>query len=104
MNLDGIRVKHAALDQAAGDMRQKVKEIDDRLDRLERELEAVEERLGWSRPDVVPDREGEVEHRDRRDARPADRGPPLGRPVERRLRRCGPPRCVDVRRLTLSRT
>ncbi len=41
MNLDGIRVNHAALDQAAGDMRQKVKEIDDRLDRLERELEPL---------------------------------------------------------------
>ncbi len=38
MNLDGIRVNHAALDQAAADMVQAVKDIDDRLNRLESEL------------------------------------------------------------------
>ncbi|HWM72955.1 MAG TPA: WXG100 family type VII secretion target [Nocardioides sp.] len=38
MNLDGIRVNHAALDQAAQDMFQTVKDIDDRMNRLESEL------------------------------------------------------------------
>ena len=38
MNLDGIRVNHAALDQAAADMYQTVKDIDDRMNRLESEL------------------------------------------------------------------
>lgn len=38
MNLDGIRVNHAALDQAAADMQQAVKDIDDRLNRLESDL------------------------------------------------------------------
>ena len=38
MNLDGIRVNHAALDQAAQDMYQTVKDIDDRMNRLESEL------------------------------------------------------------------
>jgi len=38
MNLDGIRVQHAALDQAAQDMYQTVKDIDDRMNRLESEL------------------------------------------------------------------
>jgi early secretory antigenic target protein ESAT-6 len=38
MSLDGIRVQHAALDQAAEDMYQTVKEIDDRMNRLESEL------------------------------------------------------------------
>jgi 6 kDa early secretory antigenic target len=38
MNLDGIRVHHAALDQAAQDMYQTVKDIDDRMNRLESEL------------------------------------------------------------------
>ena len=38
MNLDGIRVNHAALDQAAADMFQTVKDIDDRMNRLESEL------------------------------------------------------------------
>jgi early secretory antigenic target protein ESAT-6 len=38
MNLDGIRVQHAALDQAAQDMYQTVKDIDDRMNRLEDEL------------------------------------------------------------------
>jgi early secretory antigenic target protein ESAT-6 len=38
MNLDGIRVQHAALDQAAADMYQTVKDIDDRMNRLESEL------------------------------------------------------------------
>jgi 6 kDa early secretory antigenic target len=38
MNLDGIRVNHAALEQAARDMYQTVKDIDDRMNRLEGEL------------------------------------------------------------------
>jgi len=38
MNLDGIRVQHAALEQAAQDMYTTVKEIDDRMNRLEGEL------------------------------------------------------------------
>ena len=45
MNLDGIRVKHAALDQAAADMYQTVKDIDDRMNRLESELEPL--RSDW---------------------------------------------------------
>jgi early secretory antigenic target protein ESAT-6 len=44
--LDGIRVQHAVLDQAAADMHQTVKDIDGRMDRLERELEPL--RSGWS--------------------------------------------------------
>jgi ESAT-6 family protein len=38
MNLDGIRVQHAALDQAAQDMYQTVKDIDERMNRLEDDL------------------------------------------------------------------
>ncbi|MBC9734245.1 WXG100 family type VII secretion target [Nocardioides marmotae] len=38
MNLDGIRVNHAGLDTAAADLMQAVKNIDDRLNRLESEL------------------------------------------------------------------
>jgi early secretory antigenic target protein ESAT-6 len=38
MNLDGIRVNHGALEQAASDMLQTVKDIDDRMNRLESEL------------------------------------------------------------------
>jgi early secretory antigenic target protein ESAT-6 len=41
MNLDGIRVDHGAVDQAAADMHQKVKDIDDRMNRLESELEPL---------------------------------------------------------------
>ncbi len=41
MNLDGIRVNHGAVDQAAADMYQKVKDIDDRMNRLESELEPL---------------------------------------------------------------
>ncbi len=41
MNLDGIRVNHGAVDQAAADMYQKVKDIDDRMNRLEAELEPL---------------------------------------------------------------
>ena len=37
-NLDGLRVQHGALDQAAADMFQTVKDIDDRMNRLESEL------------------------------------------------------------------
>ena len=45
-NLDGLRVQHGALDQAATDMQQTVKDIDDRLDRLEAELEPL--RSEWA--------------------------------------------------------
>ena len=38
MNLDGIRVQHAALDQAAADMFDTVKRIDERMNKLEDEL------------------------------------------------------------------
>lgn len=41
MNLDGIRVQHAALEQAAEDMFTTVKKIDDRMNRLESELEPL---------------------------------------------------------------
>lgn len=46
MSLDGIRVNHAALDQAAQDMHRAVKEIDDRMDLLESELQPL--RNDWS--------------------------------------------------------
>jgi WXG100 family type VII secretion target len=45
MTLDGIRVRHSALDQAASDMYNTVKQIDDRMNRLESELEPL--RSDW---------------------------------------------------------
>ncbi len=45
MNTDGIRVRHSALDQAAADMSNTVKAIDDRMNRLESELEPL--RSDW---------------------------------------------------------
>ncbi len=45
MNTDGIRVRHSALDQAAADMNSTVKAIDDRMNRLESELEPL--RSDW---------------------------------------------------------
>ena len=38
MSLDGLRVNHAGLDNAAEDLYRRVKEIDDRLNRVEQEL------------------------------------------------------------------
>lgn len=38
MNLDGIKVVHASLEQAAADMQNTVKQIDDRMSRLEGDL------------------------------------------------------------------
>jgi WXG100 family type VII secretion target len=38
MSFDGLRVNHAGLDTAAQDLHATVKEIDDRLNRLESEL------------------------------------------------------------------
>lgn len=46
MNLDGIRVNHAALDQAASDMLKTVKDIDERMNRLESELAPL--RSDWA--------------------------------------------------------
>ena len=45
-HLDGLRVQHSALDQAASDMHQTVKDIDDRINRLESELEPL--RSQWA--------------------------------------------------------
>ncbi|TYL54894.1 WXG100 family type VII secretion target [Nocardioides sp. BGMRC 2183] len=45
-NIDGLRVNHAALDQAAADIGTTVRKMDERLDRLERELEPL--RSQWS--------------------------------------------------------
>lgn len=46
MNLDGLRVDHAGLDAAAQDLHTAVKEIDDRMDRLEGELAPL--RSDWT--------------------------------------------------------
>lgn len=46
MNMDGLRVNHAGLDQAADDLYGAVKKIDDRMDRLESELAPL--RSDWS--------------------------------------------------------
>ncbi|WP_205472654.1 WXG100 family type VII secretion target [Nocardioides sp. SYSU D00038] len=39
--LDGILVQHAGLDQAGADLHQMVKDIDDRMNRLESELQPL---------------------------------------------------------------
>jgi WXG100 family type VII secretion target len=46
MNMDGLRVNHAGLDQAAQDLYATVKKIDDRMNRLESELSPL--RSDWS--------------------------------------------------------
>lgn len=46
MELDGIRVNHAGLDQAASDLVQKVKDIDTRMNQLETELSGL--RSSWA--------------------------------------------------------
>lgn len=46
MNFDGLRVDHAGLDAAAGDLRRTVNEIDGRLNRLEQELAPL--RSDWT--------------------------------------------------------
>lgn len=46
MNMDGLRVNHAGLDQAAQDLYNTVKKIDDRMNRLESELSPL--RSDWS--------------------------------------------------------
>lgn len=46
MNMDGLRVNHAGLDQAAQDLYTTVKKIDDRMSRLESELSPL--RSDWS--------------------------------------------------------
>jgi early secretory antigenic target protein ESAT-6 len=46
MSFDGLRVNHAGLDTAAQDLATTVKEIDDRLNRLESELAPL--RSDWT--------------------------------------------------------
>ena len=46
MTLDGLRVNHAGLDTAADDLARAVKQIDDRLNRLESELAPL--RSDWT--------------------------------------------------------
>ncbi|NYI99407.1 WXG100 family type VII secretion target [Nocardioides thalensis] len=50
MTLDGIRVNHEALDQAARDMYQTVKDIDDRMNRLESELNPLKSQWLGNQP------------------------------------------------------
>ena len=45
MNLDGLRVNHAGLDNAAQDLYTAVKEIDDRMNRPRGRARSPEERL-----------------------------------------------------------
>jgi 6 kDa early secretory antigenic target len=52
MSLDGIRVTHHALDQAAADMYQTVKDIDDRMNRLESELEPLKSKWMGNQPEA----------------------------------------------------
>jgi WXG100 family type VII secretion target len=52
MSLDGIRVTHGALDQAAADMYQTVKDIDDRMNRLESELEPLKSQWMGNQPEA----------------------------------------------------
>ncbi|WP_232679987.1 WXG100 family type VII secretion target [Nocardioides sp. R-C-SC26] len=42
MSTDGILVNHGALEQATADMQQSIKDIDDRLNRLEAELKPLQ--------------------------------------------------------------
>ena len=46
MTLDGLRVNHGGLEVAAQDLHRAVREIDDRLNRLEAELEVL--RSSWA--------------------------------------------------------
>ena len=46
MSLDGLRVNHAGLDTAAQDLRATVRQIDDRMNRLESELAPL--RSDWT--------------------------------------------------------
>lgn len=46
MTLDGLRVNHGGLDVASQDLHRAVREIDDRLNRLEAELEGL--RSSWT--------------------------------------------------------
>ena len=46
MSMDGLRVNHAGLDTAAEDLYATVKQIDDRLNRLEQELAPL--RSDWT--------------------------------------------------------
>jgi WXG100 family type VII secretion target len=48
MSLDGIRVQHAALDQAAQDMYKTVQDIDNRMNRLESELKPLQSQWAGS--------------------------------------------------------
>lgn len=46
MTLDGLRVNHGGLEVASQDLHRAVRDIDDRLDRLEGELEGL--RSSWT--------------------------------------------------------
>ena len=75
MNLDGIRVNHAALDQAAQDMYQTVKDIDDRMNRLESELAPLKSDWHGNAQQRLHHGEGQVGLGHPGDARPARREP-----------------------------
>ena len=102
MNLDGLRVNHAGLDTAAEDMYRTVKDIDDRLNRLESELAPLRSDWTGNAQQAYHDGQGQVGRRHPGDARPARRDQPDGLPVERRVQGRRPARRGVVRHLTMT--
>ncbi len=82
MSLDGLRVNHAGLDTAAEDLGRTVKQIDDRLNRLESELAPLRSDWTGSAQQAYTGREGEVGHRHAGDEDAAGRDRHHGDPVE----------------------
>ena len=100
MNLDGLRVNHAGLDTAAEDLYRTVKDIDDRLNRLEQELAPLRSDWTGNAQQAYSDRQGQVGQRDRGDAQPARRDQQDGHAVERRVQGRRPARRRVLRHLS----
>ena len=99
MSLDGLRVNHAGLDTAAQDLYTAVKDIDDRMNRLEGELAPLKSDWTGNAQTVLPHRQGQVGRRHPGDEEPARPDEPDGSPVQRRVQGRRPARRGGVRHL-----
>ena len=104
MSLDGLRVNHAGLDTAAEDLGRTVKQIDDRLNRLESELAPLRSDWTGSAQQAYQTAKAKVGCGDAGDEGPARRDGDDRVPVQPELHGRRPARRRVVRHLTHDRT
>ena len=99
MSLDGLRVNHAGLDTAAQDLYTAVKDIDDRMNRLESELAPLKSDWTGNAQTAYHTAKAKWDTAIQEMREPARPDEPDGPPVQRRVQGRRPARRRGVRHL-----